>query len=62
MTYQEKVNNKAAEYLGRVPSFTGTDAMSTLGLRIMALQLLAAIADELHELNKSIKHRSESEE
>lgn len=59
MSYQSKANSKMSEFINRVPGTSVGERTFYTGIAITALQLLAAIADELHDLNKKLEKREE---
>lgn len=52
MTYQESMRGRAREYLNEIPDGTDMSEYIMILAAISMMELLAIIADELHEINR----------
>lgn len=55
MSYQDKIISRIADVANYAYKSGSADAVRT-GLATLSVELLAAIADELHELNKRLEN------
>lgn len=55
MSYQDKISSRIVDVANYAYKAGSADAVRT-GLATLSVELLAAIADELHELNKRLEN------